>query len=121
MSFRGVRGATVASENSSTAILEATSELLQKMIAINHIKTEEIASIFLSTTRDLDADFPAKAARNLGLNEVPLLCLHEMEVPGALKACIRILIHINTDLSQAEIQHVYLKEAQSLRPDHVNP
>ena len=120
MSFRGVRGATTSEENSAEAILKSTQDLLKQMMEANQINVDDIASIFLSTTEDLNAEFPAKAARNLGLNHTPLLCLHEMDVPHGLKSCIRILIHFNSALNPKDIQHIYLKEAQSLRPDHVS-
>jgi len=89
------------------------------MMAQNDIVVDHIASILFSLTTDLDAAFPALAARQMGLSDVPLLCMNEIPVPGALEQCIRILIHYNTDLTNAELHHVYLKEAVSLRPDHL--
>ena len=117
MYLRGIRGATTASANTKEAIIAATEELLMEMINLNTLETENIASIFLSTTTDLNKEFPAVAARKIGLNETPLLCLHEMEVENALTKCIRILIHINTTKKQTEFKPVYLKNAISLRPD----
>ena len=119
MFLRGVRGATVSAENTKESIIEATKELLEELIKENELKAEDIASIFFSVTSDLDADFPAVAARQLGLNNTPLLCLNEINVPGSLKKCIRILCHVNTPVPQSQIRHIYLKEAQSLRPDTV--
>jgi chorismate mutase len=115
--LRGVRGAITVDTNSKEAIVSATQELIEHMISENKIKTEDIASVFFTTTTDLNADFPAQAARKLGMNLVPLLCASEIAVPGALAKCIRILIHWNTNQSQAEIKHAYLGGAKVLRED----
>ena len=117
MLLRGVRGATTADSNSRDDILNATRQLLALMIRLNGIETEHVCSALFSLTRDLDAEFPALAARQLGWLEVPLLCTYEVDVPGSLRKCVRVLVHWNTDKSQHEIQHVYLKDAQRLRPD----
>lgn len=114
---RGVRGATVASENTREAILAATHELLTALIEANGIKPDDVASAIFTTTPDLNAEFPAVAARQLGWYDTALLCGHEMNVPGSLQRCIRILIHWNTTRRANEVAHVYLYEAQSLRPD----
>lgn len=114
---RGIRGATCAAGNSEEAILAATRELLYTMIQANGIDPEDVASAQFTTTVDLNAAYPATAARQLGWFDVALLCGHEMEVPGSLERCIRILIHWNTTRSATEIVHVYLHEASSLRPD----
>jgi len=114
---RGVRGATTANENSSQDILLETRRLLAMMIRSNGIEPRDVTSAFFSVTADLNAEFPALAARQFGWIDVPLLCTNEIDVPRALGKCIRILIHWNTDVSQEEIQHVYLKEAVQLRPD----
>lgn len=114
---RGVRGATTAARNDRTVILAATRELMERMIEANGIEEEDVASLILSTTIDLNADFPAVAVRALGWYDVAILCTHEMQVPGALERCIRVLIHWNTPRLQKEIRHVYLREARSLRPD----
>lgn len=116
-SVRGVRGATTARANTADAIAGATIELLQRMMADNGVEPESIASIIFSVSDDLNAAFPAEAARQLGLHRVPLLCTREISVPGSLPRCIRVLMHVNTPLAQEAIQHVYLHEAQSLRPD----
>ena len=87
------------------------------MVRRNGIQKEDVASAIFTTTTDLDAEFPALAARQLGWLEVPLLCGHEISVPGALRLCIRVLIHWNTDQAQSDIQHVYIREAERLRPD----
>lgn len=117
MECRGVRGATTADSNSRDDILTATRQLLALMIRLNGIESDQVASAIFSVTRDLDAEFPALAARQLGWLEVPLLCTHEISVPGSLKLCIRILVHWNTEKRQSDIRHVYIKEATRLRPD----
>jgi monofunctional chorismate mutase len=115
---RGVRGATTATENTREAVLEATRELLQEVLRVNEINDpEDIASILFTTTPDLTATFPAEAAREIGLQLVPLLCASEIAVPGRLARCVRILLHLNTTKSLADIVHVYLRDAKSLRPD----
>ncbi len=119
MSVRAIRGATVTNENTSASILSDTSELLERMLAENDVQDDDLISIFFSLTDDLDAVFPAVSARRLGLMDVPLLCLNEIPVPGSLERCIRVLIHFNTDQSNAEIRHIYLKEAVKLRPDQM--
>ncbi len=117
MFCRGVRGATTADENSKDAILTATRQLLALMIRINNIEPEHVASAIFSLTRDLDAEFPALAARQLGWLDVPLLCTYEVDVPGSLRRCVRVLLHWNTDKPQSEIRHIYVKDAERLRPD----
>lgn len=114
---RGVRGATTVTQNDAQEILASTRELLAMMIRVNGIVAADVASAIFTTTRDLNAVFPATAARQLGWMTVPLLCGHEMEVPGGLPLCIRILLHWNTARDQASINHVYLRDAVSLRPD----
>ena len=114
---RGVRGATTADSNSREDILQATTQLLALMIRKNGIVSDDVSSAIFTTTSDLDAAFPALAARQLGWIDVPLLCTHEIDVPGSLPTCVRILIHWNTDRKQSEIEHVYIKEAVKLRPE----
>lgn len=114
---RGIRGATTAPENTREAILDATRELLLYLIKVNELCVEDIASVFFSTTPDLDAEFPAVAARQLGWVDTALLCAHEMAVPGSLPRCIRVLIHWNTTRAIDEIVHVYIRDAKGLRPD----
>jgi len=118
MPCRGVRGATTAEANTGEEILKATRQLLALMIRQNGIREEDFASAVFTTTGDLDAEFPALAARQLGWLNVALMCLHELEVPGSLRRCIRILLHWNTEKSADEIIHIYIKEAANLRPDH---
>lgn len=116
--IRGVRGATTVENNNETEIVDATEELLKEIIINNEINPEYVASIFISVTDDITADFPAKAVRRFeGWSYVPVMCMREVPVPNALKLCIRIMIHLNTAKSQKEIQHVYLKGATILRPD----
>ena len=117
ISCRGVRGATTVEANSRDAILKATRQLLALIIRRNGIDPKDIASAIFTVTRDLDAEFPALAARQLGWLDVPLLCGYEVEVPGSLMSCVRILLHWNTDRDQIEIHHVYIHDAVSLRPD----
>src|SRR5688572_29761354 len=114
---RAIRGATTVESNTAEDILEATDELLRTMIALNDLESDAFVSFFFTTTSDLNATFPAIAARNLGLDQIPLLCAHEMNVPGALNMVVRIMAHINTTKSAADIQHVYLREARELRPE----
>ena len=114
---RGVRGAVTVKENTEEAILAATRELLQVIVKRNEMHPDDIASVYFTTTMDLNATYPALAARQIGWSDVALLCGHEMNVPGGLEMCIRVLIHWNTARSPKEIVHVYLREAQSLRPD----
>lgn len=116
---RGVRGATTVEVNTAEAILAATSELLQRLIQANEIEQENVASVLFTTTMDLNAAFPAVAARELGWTDIALLNAHEMAVPGALPRCIRILLHLNTPRSAREIRHIYLRDAIKLRPDLV--
>jgi len=116
-SCRGIRGATTAATNTSEDILEATDELLRAVIALNNIRPEDVASVIFTTTPDLNATFPALAAREIGWTEVPLMCAHEMSVPGSLAKCVRVMILINTYATAADIRHVYLKGAIALRPE----
>lgn len=114
---RGVRGATTVELDDRDQILNATRQLLGLMIRQNGIESSDVASAIFTVTRDLSAEFPALAARQLGWLEVPLLCAHELSVPDSLPRCIRVLIHWNTSLPQSRIHHVYLHEAEKLRPD----
>lgn len=117
MLVRGVRGATTVEANSVEAILEATRELLAAMLKANETDVEYVASAFFTTTVDLNAEFPAVAARDLGWTNVALMCGHEMNKPGGLPMCLRILLHVNTDKPARDIKHIYLRGARVLRPD----
>lgn len=119
--LRGVRGATTVAADEPSLILEATRELLTAMLEANGIDDfDVIAAIFFTTTQDLTSTFPAEAARELGMNMVPLLCNQEIPVPGRLKRCVRVMMQVNTRRSQGEMVHVYQREARSLRPDLVS-
>lgn len=118
MAVRGIRGATSVNADVPEQIHAATEELLREILRANRIEEfDEIVSAIFTTTHDLCSTFPAEAARKLGMHQVPLLCASEIPVPGSMPRCIRILIHVNTDKTQAEITHVYLREAKRLRPD----
>ena len=117
MIVRGIRGATAAPYNDAESILAATRELLEEMVSLNGVQTEDIGAVYFTVSDDLDAEFPAKAARLLGWNHVPLLDAREIPVPGSLPRCIRALLLWNTDVSQQEVVHVYQGEARCLRPD----
>ena len=117
MTCRGIRGATSVEANTSQAIVSATRELLERIVAANAPQAHEIASVIFTATPDLNAIYPACAAREMGWVNVPLLCMQEMAVVGSLPRCIRVLMHWNTDLPASQIRHVYLGAAQTLRPD----
>ena len=117
MQFRGVRGATSVEVDTAEAIWAATSELLKILIETNGIDEDDVASVIFTTTPDLTAAYPAKAARDMGWTQVALIGCQEMNVPGAVKQCIRVLIHWNTPKRNAELKHVYLGAAVALRPD----
>ena len=115
MRCRGIRGATTVPTNTQEDILAAAKELLQEMVQGNGVQEEDVACILFTTTPDLNAAFPAAAARELGLSQIPMLCGHEMNVPGSLPMCLRILILINTKKSAEEIVHIYIRGAKELR------
>lgn len=117
IALRGIRGAITVEANTSEQIREATIELLQKIVEENFLVLEDIVSAIFTVTPDLNADFPASSAREIGWDRIPLLCATEIPVPGAMERCIRVLIHVNTQLGQEEIKHVYLRDAVRLRRD----
>ncbi len=117
MKTRGVRGATQVPGNSALDIKNGVVELLNNMISENAIQIDDLISIIFTATVDLDADFPAVAAREIGLGQVPLLCGVEIDVPGALPRVIRVLMHINSNKDLSQIKHIYLRGATSLRKD----
>lgn len=120
MYLRGIRGATTVQQNDADEILAATSELLQAIVEANDFRPEDIGSVFITVTEDITATFPARAIRTLvGWELVPLMCSLEVPVENALPKCIRLMVQVNTTKTQAEINHVYLKEAKALRPDIV--
>ena len=120
MTCRGVRGATSVDANDERMIIKATRALLERVVSVNGIEPEEIASVVFTSTSDLDASYPARAAREIGWNAVPLLCMQEMSVRGSLPRCVRVLIMWNTDTPSERIKHVYLGAAAALRPDLAN-
>jgi chorismate mutase len=117
MSVRGIRGAITVKKNSRDDIVAATMSLLEKMVSVNKIRVEEMALALFSVTKDLNAEFPAVAARSLGWLYVPLMCTYEINVPGSMKKCIRVLLLVNTNKSQKQMKHLYLRDARKLRPD----
>ena len=118
MYSRGIRGAITLEANTKEEIKLATVELLENMLEINQIDTKDISSAIFTLTKDLNADFPAKYARlECGFALVPMMCYHELEVPNSLEKCLRILLTVNTNKTQEQIKHVYLKGASILRGD----
>lgn len=118
MMLRGIRGATTIEEDQFEAILTATRDLIQAIQQANPtLQTDDIASVLLTATPDITSAFPALAARQLGWDQVPLMCAQEISVRGGLPRCIRVLIHWNTSLPHNDIHHVYLRQAAVLRPD----
>lgn len=118
MPVRGVRGAITVTENCPTEILAATRELLEEVIVRNQLQDfSEIVSAIFTTTPDLNAGFPAEAAREIGMSQVPLLCASEIAVPHGMPRVIRVLLHVNTERTQAEMNHIYLRDAKRLRKD----
>ncbi len=117
MNCRGIRGATGVRANDAPSILAATRELLEQIVAANDLLVKDLVSVIFTATPDLDAAYPARAAREMGWVDTPLLCVQEMAVAGRLNRCIRVLAHWNTNLEPEQIQHIYLGEARVLRPD----
>ena len=117
MATRALRGAITVDNNTREDILEGTTLLLKEIIERNNLKTDDMISVIFTATPDLNAVFPAVAARELGITNVSLLDMQELSVPGSLQKCIRILLHFNTDKKNNELKHVYLRGAAVLRPD----
>jgi chorismate mutase len=117
---RGIRGAITVEYNTRESILAASKELVQQIIAANKVNVDDIAAVWFTTTSDLNAEFPAVAARELGLSRTALLCGHEMDVPGSLPYCLRVMMLVNTDKKSDEIIYVYLKGAEILRGETNN-
>lgn len=115
--LRGIRGAVTATANTSEAILAATTELLQALQDANRFALDDVESVIFTSTPDLTADFPARAARRLGWLDVPLLGSVEVDVPNALPRCIRVLLHVYTTRPRGDLKHMYLRDAAVLRPD----
>lgn len=116
-SLRALRGATTVGANSADAIVDGTVELLRAMLERNEVDTDDLVSLIFTTTTDLNAEFPAAAARKMGIAHVPLLCAQEIEVPGDVVRCIRVLVHLYTARDYASLRHIYLGEAKQLRTD----
>lgn len=115
---RGIRGAITVPANEGAMMVEATERLIAEMIKQNNIDPESVCSAFISATDDLDSMFPAKALREqAGWEYVPVMCMQELAIKGGLERCIRIMMHVNTDIPQKDIQHIYLEGAVVLRPD----
>lgn len=118
MTVRGLRGATTVGQDEEHAVLAATARLVQEMVQANDIPVEDIVSVLISTTTDIQSAFPAKAVRTIDeWKYVPVMCTHEMDVPGAMPLCIRVLMQVNCSLTQQEVVHIYQNEAIKLRPD----
>jgi chorismate mutase len=116
MAARGIRGATTVERNDKDEIQKATRELLEVIVRLNGLRPDDIAYVWFTVTPDLDAEFPAFAARELGWTDVPLMCGQEIPVRGAMARCIRVLIDWNTGKSQREVRHAFLHRAKELRP-----
>ena len=122
MSVRGVRGAVQVTHNEPEEILRATRKLLEAMLEANEaLRPDDLASVLFTATGDLNAAYPAQAAREIGWTRVPLMCTQELPVPNGLERVVRVLMHWNTDLGQDAIRHVYLGETSRLRPDLAGP
>ncbi len=117
MSVRAVRGAIQVDADTRDDVLEGTAELVKAVLERNSLSPDDIISILFTATPDLTAEFPAYAARLLGLTDVPLMCASEIAVPGAMPRVLRLLAHVETDLSRADVRHVYLRGAAALRSD----
>lgn len=120
MVCRGIRGAVCADTNTPEAILSATRQLLKQIISANKLSVEDVTSVIFTATPDLDAAYPARAAREMGWVNIPMLCAQEMAAAGSLVRCVRVLVHWNTEKALDEIRHVYLGDALALRPDLAN-
>lgn len=115
--MRAVRGATTVEHDDPELVYEAMSELLSLLLAHNDIHTDDIVSAMFTATQDLCSAFPARAARDLGWSDVPMLCAAEIDVPGAQPRCLRVLLHVERHAGQSKLIPVYLRDAVALRPD----
>jgi len=115
--IRGLRGATTCTSDTADQIVTATQELLTMLMERNNLTHDDVVSVIFTTSPDLTATFPATAARGVGFGDIPLICASEINVPGSMAMCIRVLMHVYTDRARTEIRHVYLRNAQSLRDD----
>lgn len=117
MAVRAVRGATQVDADERDQVLAATTELLTEVLARNELVADDLISVVFTATPDLRSEFPAYAARQMGITDVPLLCAAEIDVPGALPHVLRLLAHVDTERSRSELRHVYLRGAAALRTD----
>ncbi|MGH2821219.1 MAG: chorismate mutase [Actinomycetota bacterium] len=117
MRLRALRGATTAERDAPEAVVAATEKLLEELLARNDVRPEDLVSIIFTATPDLTSEFPAAAARRLGISHIPLLCAVEIGVNGAPPRCVRVLIHLYTDRDHEDLRHVYLGDARQLRTD----
>ncbi|MPZ68966.1 MAG: chorismate mutase [Actinobacteria bacterium] len=115
--MRALRGATTTTADDADEIVAATVELLREMMGRNGVEHDDLVSIIFTTTPDLHAEFPALGARKAGISDIPLLCSQEIDVPGAIERCIRVLMHLYTDRDYSALRHVYLGDARQLRTD----
>ncbi|MFJ7734833.1 chorismate mutase [Lysinibacillus sp. NPDC097287] len=116
--IRGLRGATTIESDKQELVWDETAKLVREVVAANNVDVDDIASIIISTTPDITSAFPARSVRLMeGWQYVPVMCMHEMDVPNALPLCIRVLIHANVEVSQKDVKHLYLNDAIKLRPD----
>lgn len=114
---RGLRGATTVGEDSSPEIIAATAELIQAMMERNEVGGDDLITIIFTATPDITSEFPAAAARSIGISDIPLLCARELDIRGSIPRVIRILMHIYTEKNRSELRHVYLRDAKPLRTD----
>jgi chorismate mutase len=117
MAVRAIRGAIQLDTDERSHLLKSTAELVTKVLHENNLSQADLISIFFTATTDITSEFPALAARELGLGDVPLMCSVEMDVQGAMPRVIRLMMHAETNLSRSEIQHIYLRGAAKLRTD----
>ena len=117
MAVRAVRGATQVDRDDRAEVLDATTELLQAVLAKNDLAPDDLISVVFTATPDVRSEFPAYAARQMGITDVPLLCATEMDVPGAMPRVLRLLAHVETDRPRSDVRHVYLRGAAALRTD----
>lgn len=116
--IRGLRGATTIESDKQELVWDETAKLVREVVAANNVDVDDIASIIISTTPDITSAFPARSVRLMeGWQYVPVMCMHEMDVPNALPLCIRVLIHADVEVSQKDVKHLYLNDAIKLRPD----
>ena len=117
MLLRAVRGATTLSEDTAEEVISATSHLLEEMLSRNELSRDDLVSIMFTATPDVRSEFPAAAARKIGISDVPLMCATEIDVPGAPARCIRVMMHVYTTRDRSSLRHVYLGDARQLRTD----